>query len=95
MAEIHDILVRPLVNEKAEALSASQNTYVFEVSAAANKHEIKEAVERFFSVKVADVRTLRTRGKYRRSGKHYSQRPSWKKAYVQLVDGHSLNFVEG
>ena len=95
MAEIHDILVRPLVNEKAETLTAEQNTYVFEVSLVANKHEIKDAVERFFSVKVADVRTSRTRGKYRRSGKHYSQQSAWKKAYVRLVDVHSLNFLEG
>lgn len=95
MAEIHDILIRPVVNEKAENLTSTENTYVFEVALTANKHEIKTAVEKFFSVKVADVRTIRTRGKYRRSGKHYSQQPIWKKAYVRLVDGHSLNFVEG
>jgi len=95
MAEIHDILLRPVVNEKAENLTSAENTYVFEVALNANKHEIKSAVERFFSVKVADVRTVRTRGKFRRSGKHYSQQPEWKKAYVRLVAGHSLNFVEG
>lgn len=95
MAEIHDILLRPVVNEKAEILRESQNTFVFEVALGANKHEIKGAVERFFSVKVDDVRTIRSRGKYRRSGKHYSQQPMWKKAYVRLAEGHSLNFVEG
>lgn len=94
MAELHDIILRPLVTEKAALGEAAQNTYVFEVGQTANKHEIKDAIERFFDVKVADVRTVQVRGKQKRFGRHYGKRSNWKKAYVQLVAGHSLNFFE-
>lgn len=94
MAELHDIILRPLVTEKAALGEAAQNTYVFEVGQTANKHEIKDAIERFFDVKVADVRTVQVRGKLKRFGRHYGKRSNWKKAYVKLVAGHSLNFFE-
>ncbi len=94
MAELHDIILRPLVTEKAAAGEATQNTYVFEVGETANKHEIKDAIERFFNVKVQDVRTVRVRGKFKRFGRYYGRRSHWKKAYVQLATGHTLNFFE-
>lgn len=94
MAELHDIILRPLVTEKAAQGEAAQNTYVFEVGETANKHEIKDAIERFFNVKVADVRTVQVRGKFKRFGRHYGKRSNWKKAYVKLVTGHTLNFFE-
>lgn len=92
MAEMHDVIVRPLQNERAAALE-SQSTYVFEVALGANKHQIREAVERFFGVKVEDVRTMVVRGKYRRYGRHTARRADWKKAYVQLAEGNTLNFA--
>lgn len=94
MAELHEIILRPLVTEKAAQGEAAQNTYVFEVGETANKHEIKDAIERFFNVKVADVRTVQVRGKFKRFGRHYGKRSNWKKAYVKLVTGHTLNFFE-
>ena len=94
MAELHDIILRPLVTEKSAQVEAANNTYVFEVGDAANKHEIKAAVERYFSVQVEDVRTVRVRGKFKRFGRHYGKRSNWKKAYVTLVTGHSINFFE-
>jgi len=94
MAAMHDILLRPLVTEKAAAGEATSNTYVFEVGETANKHEIKHAIESFFNVKVQDVRTVRVRGKFKRFGRFYGKRSNWKKAYVTLVTGHSLNFFE-
>ena len=94
MAEIHDIILRPLVTERAAIAESTQNTYVFQVGDTANKHEIKAAVESFFSVKVEDVRTVRVRGKYRRFGRFYGKRSNWKKAYVKLASGHSINFFE-
>jgi len=92
MAELHDILVRPLQNERAAELE-SRNGYIFEVALGANKHQIREAVERFFGVKVVDVRTVVVRGKYRRQGRAVTRRPHWKKAYVQLAEGNTLNFA--
>jgi large subunit ribosomal protein L23 len=94
MAELHDIILRPLVTEKATGAEEAANTYVFEVGETANKHEIKAAIERFFNVQVADVRTVRVRGKMKRFGRHYGKRSNWKKAYVKLVTGHTLNFFE-
>jgi large subunit ribosomal protein L23 len=51
-------------------------------------------VESFFSVKVEDVRTVRVRGKFKRFGRFYGKRSNWKKAYVKLASGHSINFFE-
>jgi large subunit ribosomal protein L23 len=56
MAQIHDVLVRPLVTEKSNNLTESQNVYAFEVAADSNKYQIREAIERLFGVKVEDVR---------------------------------------
>lgn len=94
MAEIHEILIRPLVTEKAVAGENAIHTYIFEVGETANKHQIKEAVERFFNVKVEDVRTVRVRGKIKRFGRFYGRRSHWKKAYVKLASGQTLNFFE-
>ncbi len=94
MAEIHEILIRPLVTEKAVAGESTINTYIFEVGETANKHQIKDAVERFFNVQVEDVRTVRVRGKIKRFGRFYGRRSHWKKAYVKLASGQTLNFFE-
>lgn len=94
MAELHDILVRPLINEKSSAMQASENVYAFEVGETANKHEIKSAIERAFGVKVLDVRTIRMRGKTKRFGRFTGKRSNWKKAYVRLAEGDTLNFFE-
>ena len=94
MAELQNILIRPVVTEKSTHLSEVENTYVFEVGARANKQEIKAAVESLFGVTVADVRTLNVRGKTKRFGRFFGKRSNWKKAYVKLADGDFLNFFE-
>lgn len=94
MAELHDILLRPLINEKSSRLQATENVYAFAVGETANKHEIKVAVETAFGVKVADVRTVRVRGKTKRFGRFEGKRSNWKKAYVRLAEGDALNFFE-
>lgn len=93
MAELHDILIRPLETEKVEGLRERFNVYAFEVNLKANKLEIKNAVEQAFGVKVVDVRTLRVRGKYKRAGGRYGLRSIWKKAYVHLADGHAISLA--
>ncbi|MCB9777338.1 MAG: 50S ribosomal protein L23 [Alphaproteobacteria bacterium] len=94
MAELHDILVRPIVTEKSSRQMAMGNTYVFEVGVRANKIQIKHAIEQVFGVSVEDVRTVNVRGKTKRFGRFFGKRPNWKKAYVRLADGDSLNFYE-
>ena len=94
MAQLHDILIRPLVTEKSANLSASENVYTFEVGLSSNKIEIKRAIQEVFGVRVESVRTLVVRGKARRFGRFSGKRSNWKKAYVCLAAGDSLNFLE-
>ena len=89
-----DIIKRPIaLTEKAARLRES-NQVVFEVAIAANKIEIKSAVEALFSVKVTDVNTLVQRGKVKRMGRMLGKRPNWKKAIVTLREGDDIQFFD-
>ncbi|HEX3777181.1 MAG TPA: 50S ribosomal protein L23 [Polyangiaceae bacterium] len=89
-----DIIKRPIaLTEKAARLRES-NQVVFEVAMAANKIEIKGAVEALFSVKVTDVNTLVQRGKVKRVGRELGKRPNWKKAVVTLREGDDIQFFD-
>ncbi|MEX1021873.1 MAG: 50S ribosomal protein L23 [Dehalococcoidia bacterium] len=92
----YEVLRRPVVTEKSTAL-AGQRKYVFEVAVAANKPQIKEAVERAFDVKVEAVNTTMVRGarKRSRSGRPSGEAPRWKKAIVTLTEGNTIEFFEG
>jgi large subunit ribosomal protein L23 len=92
--QVKDVLVRPLITEKSSSRLA-ERTYAFEVSLDAAKGDVHSAIEQFFGVEVASVRTLVVRGKVKRAGRHMGKRKNWKKAYVTLTPGHSLNFFEG
>ena len=91
---IYSVIKKPHVTEKTSLGSDSSNTVAIVVDKAANKIEIKQAVENLFKVKVADVRTVTVAGKVKRSGKTYGKRPNWKKAYVTLQEGQSIDFFE-
>jgi large subunit ribosomal protein L23 len=94
MAELHDVLIRPILTEKTTKLESADNVYTFEVGEGANKHQIKQAVQTVFGVTVEDVRTVVMRGKNKRFGRYYGKRSNWKKAFVRLSEGDSLNFFE-
>jgi len=79
-----NIIVRPLVTEQGMHFANARGAYSFEVNNRANKIQIKNAVERIYSVKVDKVRTANCRGKYRRRGRHFGMTPNWKKAVVYL-----------
>ncbi len=95
-SEIHPyaILLRPLITEKSTVL-AGADKYVFEVDLRANKNQIREAVELAFDVKVADVNTMKMKGKNKRFGRRVTKQPDWKKAIVTLQSGHSIELFEG
>ncbi len=96
MARSHyDILRRPVITEKSTQLREDANTVVFEVDPKATKPEIKGAVEKIFSVKVKDVRTVIVRGKQARVGRFVGRRKNWKKAYVTLHEGEHIELFEG
>jgi large subunit ribosomal protein L23 len=94
MKNAHDIIIRPVISEKADEGRELGNTYTFEVLRDANKIEIAQAVETVFQVKVKSVCTLVNRGKTRRVGKHEGKKRNWKKAYVTLMEGHSIQIFE-
>lgn len=85
------IIVRPVVTEKSTDLQGRNNHYVFEVAKAANKIEIRKAVELVFGVRVQDVRTMVVRGDLRRVGKFTGKQRSWKKAVVTVHPGDSID----
>ena len=95
------IIIRPILSEKGAMLSETQRKYVFQVEKAANKLEIKKAVEDKFNVRVDKVATLNFKGKrknttVRSNGKVLrtsGTRSSWKKAIVTLSDGFSIDLL--
>ena len=95
MRDPRQVLFRPLMTEKSMLQKEEHNTVTFEVARNANKVEIRQAVERVFNVKVADVRTTSVQGKWKRMGRFEGQRSDWKKAIVTLAPGHKIELVEG
>ena len=87
---IHDVLVRPLVTEKGMTKKEEERTLCFQVSADANKIQVKQAVEKLFRVKVEEVRTANFEGKLRRRGKFTGYKSDWKKAYVKIAEGQKV-----
>ncbi len=86
----YEIIRRPIITEKGLGVKESHQTAVFEVAREATKTQIKEAVQKVFNVKVAEVRTAIYHGKTRRRGRSEGQRPDWKKAYVKLAPGEKM-----
>ena len=94
MNEVHDHIQTILLTEKATLLSEKLNKYVFRVSPAANKLQIKRAIEVIFKKKVLDVNTANFAGKKKRERKaDFGRRPHWKKAIVTLKAGDKLDIV--
>jgi len=92
---IHEVIRRPLVTEKGVTAKDEHRTLCFEVALDANKTQVKQAVERMFKVKVAEVRTANLEGKMRRRGRFIGYRRDWKKAYVKLQAGEKVpDFAE-
>ena len=87
---IHEVLLKPVVTEKGITAKEEARTICFQVAAGANKIQVKQAVEKLFSVKVEEVRTANFEGKLRRRGKFAAYRSDWKKAYVKLLPGQKV-----
>ncbi len=92
MRRVDNIIVRPLLTEKASMLQEAQNTYSFEVGKTATKIEIKQAVQELFGVQVTRVCTQVVRGKNKRFGRYFGKRSNWKKALVTVAEGDALDF---
>ncbi len=93
--ELHQVIQKPLITEKSSIGREEQNLATFAVDPNATKHDIRRAVEELFEVEVKAVRTMRQPRKSRRVGMKIGRRAEWKKAIVELAEGHSIEFFEG
>ncbi len=88
------IILAPIVTEKATFVAEKNNQVAFRVIADATKPEIKAAVELMFKVQVEDVQVLNRKGKAKRFGRFVGRRRNERKAYVSLKDGQEINLAE-
>ena len=89
---LYEVIRDPLITEKG-AKQEKDGKYFFRVRRDAQKHEIREAVERIFNVKVAKVNTMLVGGKWKRVRYRPGQTPDWKKAVVTLKEGQKIDFT--
>ena len=89
--DFYRIIKAPHLTEKVTNLMNASNQYAFKVDVNSTKREIKKAVEEYFSVEVNSVRVLKVKGKSKRSRYRIKQRPDWKKAYVNLAEGQTID----
>lgn len=93
--KLTDILVKPILTEKANNQQEKLKRYTFKVGRKANKLEIKKAVEAFYGVSVVDVNTVVVPGKnktrFTKAGFLKGVKPSYKKAYVTVADGDTID----
>jgi large subunit ribosomal protein L23 len=98
MSDIRLLIQKPIVTEKSTELKEANNRYLFRVEVRANKRQIKQAVEEVFNVKVLKVTTAIYRGKPKvvmnRSGRFAGRGSNWKKAFVTLAQGDSIEIFD-
>lgn len=93
--KLTEVLVKPILTEKANIQQEKLLTYAFKVDKRANKLEIKKAVEQFYGVKVAEVNTAvapgKNKSKQTKSGIVEGFKPSYKKAFVKIEEGETID----
>lgn len=94
MNHVSDIIVRPLLTEKSTLARYSGSLYTFEVNRDASKTQIAAAVTKAFGVQVEGVRTANFLGKVKRVRKGIGSRSDWKKAFVRLAEGQTIEALE-
>ena len=90
MEKTYEIVRNPLISEKSTFISQF-NYYVFKVSSNSNKPEIKQAIEKLFNVKVLSVNTLNQNGKVKKFRNVKGRRPDFKKAFIKLAEGNTID----
>ncbi len=90
-----EIMIKPIVTEKATQLTERRNQYTFRVSTDANKYQIKSLVEKLYGVKVVSVNTAIVRGKnksrWTKSGLLRGRTAAYKKAYITVGEGQTID----
>jgi large subunit ribosomal protein L23 len=90
----NQVLLAPVVSEKSFSLIGDRK-YTFKVHEDAHKTQVRQAVEELFEVEVQGVHIIKVRSKPKRRGFTKGRRPGWKKAIVQLKEGHQIEIFEG
>ena len=85
------VLLAPVVSEKSYGMIAERGKYTFRVHPNAHKTQIRQAVEKLFSVDVLDVNEIKMPAKPKRRGMHAGSRPGWKKAVVTIAAGQTID----
>jgi large subunit ribosomal protein L23 len=94
MKDIYQVIDKALLTEKGTRLSEEENKYIFRVNPAANKAEIKQAVEKLFNVEVVSVNTMNRKGKKKRERTaSFGRTAAWKRAVVTLSESSTIDFV--
>ncbi len=89
----YQVIKAPMLTEESTILSTTKNQYVFRVDPRATKGQIRDAIERLFSVKVSAVNTMNYAGKLRRRGRWLGRTANWKKAVVTLRSGEKIELI--
>jgi large subunit ribosomal protein L23 len=93
--KLSEVLIKPILTEKANGQQEKLRRYAFKVAHRANKLEIKKAVEEFYGVSVIDVNTAVVPGKnktrYTKKGFVKGQKPSFKKAMITVAEGETID----
>lgn len=90
-AKLYSVIRAPRVSEKTVRAQETSNQYAFEVATTATKADIKTAVEKLFDVKVESVNVLNVKGKNKAFRNRNGRRGDWRKAYVTLAEGQSID----
>ena len=88
--DLYKVIKAPYLTEKVSSLMGSENQYAFKVDINATKLQIKHAVEGYYSVNVEKINIIKVKGKTKRSRFRITKKSDWKKAYVRLAEGHSI-----
>ena len=90
--QLMSVLIAPHVTEKTSLAMQNHNQYTFRVRRDATKTDVRKAVELMFDVKVAGVQVVNEPGKQRRFGRIAGRTQDWKKAYVSLTPGQTIDY---
>ena len=91
--DLYNVLLSPVITEKANTVAEKHEQVVFRVLAQATKEEIKAAFELAFNAEVDSVRVLNVKGKAKKFGRTAGRRANWKKAYISLKPGQSFDLA--
>lgn len=93
LEQLYHLIDKQFVSEKSSNVQAEHNQYVFQVATKATKPQVKQAIEKLFNVKVQAVQILNVKTKARRFGQIQGTKKAWKKAYVSLATGHTIDLT--